>query len=307
MSAERSQLDGFAIGMMTFLCAIWGIQQVVIKLAAHDMLPVVQVGLRSVISAVLVAVVMKAKEIPFFADDGTWKPGVWIGLLFGIEFLTIGEGLHYTSASHMVVFLYTAPIFAALGLQVFLPSERLNAFQWTGIALAFTGIGISFLGGGRGHGGYPHMIWGDLLGLTAGAAWGFTTVVIRSSSLSEAPATKTLLYQLLGAVLLVNGVAFSTGNPATIRMTPLVWASLLFQAVVVSFASYLMWFRLLRSYLASRLGVFSFMTPLFGVIFGVLLLHESVDAAFAIGSALVLAGIIAVSGIHRLLFRPRPE
>lgn len=306
MSAERSQLDGFAIGTMTLLCAIWGIQQVVIKLAAPDMLPVVQIGLRSAISAALVAVVMKAKGITFFAADGTWKPGLWIGLLFGIEFLTIGEGLHYTSASHMVVFLYTAPIFAALGLQVFLPSERLNAVQWAGIALAFAGIGVSFLGGGRGHREYPHMLWGDLLGLTAGAAWGFTTVIVRSSSLSEAPATKTLLYQLLGAVLLVNGVAFSTGNAGAIHMTPVVWASLLFQAVVVSFASYLMWFRLLRSYLASRLGVFSFMTPLFGVIFGVLLLNESLDAVFAIGSALVLAGIVGVSGIHKILLRPRP-
>jgi drug/metabolite transporter (DMT)-like permease len=267
------------------------------------MLPVVQIGLRSGISAVLVGAVMQAKGVRFFVCDGTWKPGLWIALLFGVEFLSIGEGLHYTSASHMVVFLYTSPIFAALGLQIFLPSERLNALQWTGIALAFAGIGVSFLGGGRGHGEYPHMLWGDLLGLTAGAAWGFTTVVVRSSSLSEAPPTKTLLYQLLGAFFLVNIVAFSMGSADSIRMTPVVWASLLFQAVVVSFASYLMWFWLLRKYLASRLGVFSFMTPLFGVVFGVLLLRESIDASFAVGSAMVVAGIAIVSGIHKLFFK----
>jgi drug/metabolite transporter (DMT)-like permease len=70
----------------------------------------------------------------------------------------------------------------------------------------------------------------------------------------------------------------------------------LFQAVIVSFATYLAWFWLLRKYLASRLGVFSFMTPLFGIVFGVWLLDEPLDASFLTGAGFVTAGIILVSG-----------
>lgn len=77
--------------------------------------------------------------------------------------------------------------------------------------------------------------------------------------------------------------------------------SLLFQGVVVCFASYLAWFWLLRRYAASQVSVFSFLTPLFGVSFGVLVLGERVDPAFGIGAALVLAGITVVSapGLRR--------
>jgi len=80
------------------------------------------------------------------------------------------------------------------------------------------------------------------------------------------------------------------------KPTPLAWGSLLFQTLVVSFASYLAWFWLLRHYLASRLGVFSFLTPLFGVAFGVWLLDEPLEASFLVGALLVCAGIVLVSG-----------
>jgi drug/metabolite transporter (DMT)-like permease len=66
--------------------------------------------------------------------------------------------------------------------------------------------------------------------------------------------------------------------------------------VVISFASYLAWFWLLRRYLASRISVFSFMTPLFGVTFGVLILGEPLTPAFGGGALLVLLGITLVSG-----------
>ena len=57
---------------------------------------------------------------------------------------------------------------------------------------------------------------------------------------------------------------------------------------------------LLRRYLASRLSILSFMTPLFGVSFGVLILDEPLDASFVLGALLVLAGITLVSGAELL-------
>ena len=78
--------------------------------------------------------------------------------------------------------------------------------------------------------------------------------------------------------------------------TPQVWASLVFHSVVVSFASFLVWFWLLRQYLASRLGVFSFLTPLFGIVFGAWWLSEPIEASFLMGAVPVLLGIVLVSG-----------
>jgi drug/metabolite transporter (DMT)-like permease len=280
---------------MLLLCAIWGLQQVAIKAAAVDMSPVLQISLRSGISAALIGLLMLCSRVRFWVRDGTWRPGLLAGSLFAFEFLFIAEGLRFTTASHMAVFLYTSPIFTALGLHFFLPDERLRLHQWLGIGVAFSGIVTVFWGGALSPVTTPDMLWGDALGILAGAAWGLTTVTVRASSLSEAPPTKTLQYQLTMAFLLLLPTAWLSGQTATAVFSPIVWVSLLFQGIVVSFASYLVWFSLLRSYLASRLVVFSFMTPLFGVAFGVLLLHEPLTVSFVAGALLVLLGIALVS------------
>ena len=119
--------------------------------------------------------------------------------------------------------------------------------------------------------------------------------MVRCSRLAAAPATQTLLYQLVAAFVLLLGAALFT-DQAHFTPTPTLWASLLFHSVVVSFASFLLWFWLLRKYLASRLGVFSFMTPLFGMALGAWLLQEPIEARFLIGAVPVLMGIVLVSG-----------
>nr|WP_295775146.1 DMT family transporter [Rhodoferax sp.] len=291
----RKALDGRAIGLMLVLCVVWGLQQVALKATAGEIAPIFQIGLRSGVAALLVGLVMVARKERMDLAR-TWRAGLMVGLLFGVEFLLVGEGLRHTSAAHMVVFLYTAPIFAALGLHWRLPAERLGAVQWLGIALAFGGLAFVFFGRGIASAAAPgDTLWGDFLGLLAGAAWGATTVVVRGSRLATAPATQTLLYQLVAACALLLGAAFATGQAHFIP-TPTVWASLLFHSVVVSFASFLLWFWLLRKYLASRLGVFSFMTPLFGMVLGAWLLHEPIEARFLIGAVPVLLGIVLVSG-----------
>lgn len=294
--AAHKEIDGRAGGLMFVLCVIWGLQQVAIKIAAPDMTPIMQIAIRSGIAAALVALVIliRRERLPF--SDATWKPGLLVGFLFALDYLFVGEGLRFTNASRMAIFLYTAPLFAALGLHWKVPAERLKPLQWAGIGLAFIGIIVTFAGRGGGNGGQAPNAWiGDVLGLAGGMAWAATTLAIRFSSLSRAPATMTLFYQLLGACLLLAVAAVALDQTAA-RFTALSVGSLIYQAVIVSFASFLVWFSLLRVYLASRLGVLSFMTPLFGIIFGVWLLNEPLEFSFMAGALLVLAGILLVNG-----------
>lgn len=287
------------MAIMVTLCLIWGFQQVAIKAVAGDIAPMMQVSVRSGGAAVLVWLFNR------FVTRERWLPGIAlrsglaVGALFALEFLFVAEGLRWTKASHVAVLLYTAPLFAAIGLHLKLPDERLARLQWGGIGLAFAGIAVAFLGpalvGGVSPAAGANWLLGDFMALCGGAAWGMTTVIVRTTRLSEAPPTQTLFYQLACAFFLLLPFAFATGQ-TTFRGTPLALASLAFQAVVVAFVSYLVWFWLLRRYFAARLGVLSFMTPLFGVAMGVLLLHEHVDAAFLAGSALVLAGLAIVNG-----------
>lgn len=286
----RKPIDAHASALMLVLCLIWGLQQVALKAVAADISPILQIALRSGVAALLVGMLMLWRGERMALQH--WRPGVVVGLLFALEYLLVGEALRHTSAGRTVVFLYTAPIFAALGLHWRLPAERLGGIQWLGIGLAFAGVVTAFIGGESS--GRQSQWWGDLLALLGGLAWGATTVVIRISRLSQTPPAQTLMYQLLGAFVLLLLAAIGLGQDE-FRSTPLVWVSLFFQSVVVSFASFLVWFWLLRNYLASRLGVFSFLTPVFGVALDAALLGESLEANFLLGSLLVMVGILIVS------------
>lgn len=294
MSVARKNPDAFALQVMLLLCLIWGSQQVMIKLAAGDIAPVMQAAFRNGIAALLVGLLVCLRG--GWAQMGsTWRAGLLAGALFGLEFLFIAEGLKLTSAAHMSVFLYTAPIFTALGLHLRMPAERLRPLQWLGILIAFAGIALAFAGGVSLAELDRRVLLGDALGLLAGLAWGATTVVVRGSRLSDAPATLTLFYQLAVGFVGLLLIALLSGQVGAFTLTPLAVGSVLFQGVVVSFVSYLTWFWLLRKYLASNLAVFSFITPLFGVTFGVLVLGEPLTLNFVAGALLVLAGVIMVS------------
>jgi drug/metabolite transporter (DMT)-like permease len=295
MNAVRQPLDSFAMTTMLALSVVWGLQQVAVKMAAPDMSPIMQTGLRSSVAAFLVCLLIWWRGAAPVPRDTFW-PGVGAAMLFALEFLCISVGLEYTTASHMSVFLYTAPVFTVLGLHWLVPGERLRPVQWLGVLAAFAGIALAFSNGfAEQNQDWFDILVGDALGVLGGLFWAATTVLIRRSALSEAPPTVTLLYQLGGAGVILLVIAASLGQATSFSMTGMVWASLFFQSVIVGFVSFLAWFWMLRRYLASRISVFSFLTPLFGVLFGVVLMNDPIGLRFAGGAALVLAGIVLVN------------
>jgi drug/metabolite transporter (DMT)-like permease len=293
VSSERKPADALAVSMMVVLCMCWGFQQVTIKIAAAGISPIMQAGLRSIIATLLLLGWARLRGIPLFGRDGTLPGGLAAGVLFAAEFVFIYAGLTYTAASRMVVFIYLAPCLTALGLQWFVPGERLNAVQWAGVMLAFLGVALAFADGFSTAAG-PTLI-GDAFGVIAAALWAATTVLVRSTRLTSASAAKTLFYQLAISALVLPLVSLAVGETGVSALTPTVVASLAYQSVIVAFASYLAWFWLLTRYLAGRLAVFSFLTPLFGVAFGVIFLSEPVSAAFLGAALLVGAGIALVN------------
>ena len=121
-----------AIALMLMLCLSWGFNQIAVKLALPDIPPMLQAHdpLRRR-AAGAAADRAAARRANCSSATARWAPGLFAGLLFGIEFVLIFSGLLLTSASRAVVFLYTAPFFVALGSYQFL-GERLRASQWGG-------------------------------------------------------------------------------------------------------------------------------------------------------------------------------
>ena len=279
-----------AFGLMVLLCAIWGMQQVAIKVAAAGISPILQAGLRSGVAAVLVFAWAHWRGISLSAHDNSLRPGLFAGLLFALEFVFIFVGIDHTTVSRMVVFLYTAPCFTVLGLHFFVPGERMGWRQAAGVLLAFAGLVLAFVD--KASGGTP---LGDAFGVLAALFWAATTVLIRATALAKVTATKVLLYQLAVSAAVMFPLSWLVGERGITALSASTLWAMAYQIVMVAFISYLAWFWLLTRYLAGRLLVFSFLTPLFGVWFGMLLMDDQPSLHFFIAAAMVVAGIVLVN------------
>ena len=293
MAVTRRPLDMTAYAVMLICTLLWGLQQVTVKVAATGVSPVMQGGIRSVLATVLLLVWSRGRGIALFERDRTMAPGLVAGCLFAVEFFLIYYGLAHTLASRMVIFIYLAPVLTAIGLAWWVPSERLSALQWLGVALAFTGIVAAFADGYAS--GDRQTLLGDACGVLAAALWAATTVLIRATRLSGARAEKTLLYQLAVSALLLPIASFALSEPGVILLDAVTVSMLLYQGVIVAFASYLAWFWLLTRYYAARLSVFAFIAPLAGVAFGVILLSERLSTSFIAAALMVAVGIALVN------------
>lgn len=292
---RKAQLDTKAVVLLVVCSMLWGLAQVAVKVGLGEIPPLLQAALRSLGAAALLLLWMRWRRLPVWQRDGSGRGGLLAGLLFAAEFGCIFMGLQYTSASRMAVFVYLAPFVVALGMPFIAHSERLHAVQVAGLGVAFAGVAWAFAEGFSAPGAGPLQWLGDALGIAAAVLWGCTTFALRGSRLSNAAPEKTLLYQLgvsgvaLGAAALFKAEAW----PQSWSALPL--AALAFQAVVVSFASFLTWFWLLRHYAATRVSAFVLLTPVFGLLAGVLLLGEPLTARLLLALVAVCVGIALVN------------
>jgi drug/metabolite transporter (DMT)-like permease len=298
MSADKPHhvvrpLDPAAVALIVALCLSWGFNQVSVKLAIGDIPPLLQGTIRSIGAAVLLAAWCRLRGIPLFARDGSLWPGIAAGAGFGLEFILIYQGLAYTTATRAVLFIYLAPFFIVLGTRVFLPADRFNASQWLGLAFSFAGMAVAF--GVPTPALDPRQMFGDVMMVGAAIAWAATTLIIKASRLNRISSEKVMLYQLAVSALMFVIAAWFAGEHIAHTPSALALGAMLYQTIWIVCVTYVLWFALVVRYSANRLSVFTFLTPLFGVVAGHLVLGEPLTFAFAAAVAFVALGLVLVN------------
>ena len=280
-SPQSRPLDALAIAVTVGLCLTWGFNQVAIKLAIHDIPPLIQSAVRSAVAALCVAGLCAAARNSVVQARRHALAGIAAGVLFAVEFLLVYRGLVWTTATRAVLFLYTAPFFVVIGSRLFIPGDHFYPSQWLGLTISFVGIVIAF--GLPTPAADPYQMLGDIMVLGGAAAWGVTTLIIKASPLSRVSAEKTMLYQLVvsAPLLAIGAVVF--GEHIDAMPSALAIGAFAYQALWVVSVTFVIWFALIVRYSANRLSAFTFLTPLFGVAAGYLVLDEPLTPAFAAG------------------------
>lgn len=291
---ETQGLPLTAALLLGFLCFLWGANSVTIKISSQGLPPLMTATLRSMIAGALVWAYARRKGHRVSFPPGQTRHAPILGLLFGLEFLFLYWGLSFTPASRSLIFLYTHPFWVALGAHLLLKSDRLTPVKLSGLVLAFCGVAAVLRA--RSPELPPHYLIGDLMELVAAIFWAANTLYVKHITASmELDHYQTLFAQLTYAIPILVLGSFLFELPAEIHLTWAVSAALLYQSVVVAFASYLVWFWMICRYTVSGLSAFTFMAPLFGVILGGLVLNEAVPPLVWVGLACVAGGVYVVN------------
>jgi len=294
MRERKEHLDALAVSLLLACCLFWGFQQILIKTTVGEVPPLWQAALRFAGATVLLALWCGWRGVRLFERDGTLPAGLLAGALFAGEFTCIYLGLRDTAASRLTVFLYTAPFVVALLLPRIVPSEKLRPAQWLGLSIAFAAVALAFSEGFNGQ-STARQLRGDALALAAGLLWGLTTLVIRGSKMATVSAEKTLFYQVAVTAAVAPLLSLALGERWSLQYSGDAWVSIGLQTVIGAFASYLAWMWMLRHYPATQLSSFTFLAPLFALLFGVALLDEKLTVQLVIALAAVAAGIVLVN------------
>jgi drug/metabolite transporter (DMT)-like permease len=295
---SKDYLDLKAVVILIVVTLFWGFNYPAIKISNQGVSPIFASTLRSVIASICGLIYCLRKEERLFHTDVMLFHGVMVGLLFGVEFACIYFGLLYTDVARSVLFVYLSPFVVAIGAHFFLKGDRLTFLKILGLVLAFTGIFIVF--GGRPKTAKATMVLGDILQITAAVLWGATTLYIKKFMANRVEPIHTFLYQLVFSIPILLIVSLILEPKWIYKIDPYIVASLFYQSVIIAFITYLVWFKLIHNYSVSRLSAFTFFTPIFGVLFGILFLHEELTVSLMIGLPMVSMGIFLVNWRRRI-------
>jgi drug/metabolite transporter (DMT)-like permease len=128
-----------------------------------------------------------------------------------------------------------------------------------------------------------------------GALWAATTLLVKATSLIKVAPERALGYQVATSIPILAVAVWISGERLTHFPGPLALSLLAYQAFWVVGLTFLLWFALVKTYSASKLSAFTFITPLFGVIASYFIMHDKLSLAFGAAALLVIAGLYLVN------------
>ena len=289
------------LGRLVLLAAVWGLAFVFIRVAVVPLGPFALVEVRVLIAGTALLLYLRLLGLPLDLR-GRWRTYLTLACLgSALPFVLIASAQQVITASFAVILVSTSPLFGALVAAAAL-GERLTARRLGGLVLGIAGVAL-LIGWNPSTEPLPP-VWAIACALGAAALYGIAGVYTRMA-VQDMPAIAAAAgSQFAGAMLLLPFVAFA---PPAAMPTALEWANVVALALVSSAFAFILYFQLIRNVGPVKTLTVNFLTPLFGVGGGVLLLGERVSVNMIAGAAVILAGTALVLGAAATTARPPPR
>ena len=278
---------------VTFL---WGLSFPAAKIGLRGVEPFTFLWLRGLISAGIVFLVMLLRRMPVLPPrlgGGRESADFWINAcLHNLMFLTYYHGVNHTTAGRASLFLYAQPLILTGLAAWILPQERVGVRAVAGFAAASLGMTLLFGDRLSSSGGSTWL--GDVIVILAAVLWAVQSIFLKMRLRSFDAFRITAWTQLL-AVPPFFLVASLRGEPWPDLGDANVLAGVGYNGLIGTGLAMIPWLWLLKDYPAGRVSAFMFLTPVFGVFLGALLLAEPLTTLMLGGAILISAGIYLVN------------
>ncbi len=243
----------------------------------------------TIAAAILLLITRLRRYDPPIEKKDYWKIFGLGVIIIPFNQLTYLYGQSLTGAGHASLLFATTPIWIFIMAMIHL-KEKLMVRRVSGIIVAVIGVGIIMFGGAVKIG--KEYLVGDLIILLAVLAWSYYTI-LGKPLVKKYGAFRVTAYALsFGTLLYIPFGLYATTRVDYSQVTMGAWLSVLYMAIGISVAAYVLWYWVLKHIEASRMAVFHNIQPVIASAMGYFWLGEPLGAPFVIGGLIVLAGVI---------------
>lgn len=289
MFSERTKIwAGFAVTSF-----VWGSTWMAIKIGLTSVPPLFAAGVRFLIAATVLWVIIKLKAIVVPRDRNTMLLYATLAVLsYSVPFGLVYWGTQFIPSGLSSILFAAYPFWVAIFSQLMLPGEQLNVAKVAGIVLGFTGIVIIF--SGDVHWGAVTGFLGMIAVLSTTVMQGFCTILLKKYGQPISPFVINHVGMLLGGALLLVA-SFAGEDHGAIVWDAAAIGSILYLSLVGSVLAFVSYHWLLKRIEAVYLSLIAFINPIVAVILGAIVLRETLTPSVFLGATFVLSGILVAN------------
>jgi drug/metabolite transporter (DMT)-like permease len=283
-------MDRRAWSLLLVLGAIWGASYLFIKIGLRDLSPGMVAWARVVLAAlVLVPLAIRG------ADISWWRRRLPMLALVGLlqvagPFVLIALGEQQISSALAGILVASTPLFTAVLAIRFDQEERSTGIRLVGIGLGFVGVALLL---GVDLGGSGSQLLGGAAVLLAGLGYAIAALLAKHRLGDAEPVSIAAGVMVASAVLLAPlGLATMPGSAP--GLGPLAAVAAL--GLVGTGVAFAIFYALIARVGTARTYVVTYIAPGFAVVYGALLLGESIGVATVAGLALIVGGSWLAAG-----------
>ncbi|HYR83315.1 MAG TPA: EamA family transporter [Terriglobia bacterium] len=284
-SSPRSPLQPLAFAL---LCGIWGSTWLAIKVGYGGIGAFNVAALRFFVAGALFVPIAFVLRAPWPRGSTEWGVVAVVGVfLFALDYGLIYWGEQWLETGLAAVLFAVNPIVTAIAAHLYVPGERLTLRKLGGTLLAFLGVAGLFADKLQ----IDSSKLAPMVAILVAAAFAtIATVVTKRHGGALHPAALNAPAMLIGAALLAVA-SFAAGDGLRTPRDPAAWWAIGYLAIAGSIVTFLLYFRLLKTWSATTLSFIAVFTPLVALVLGYIALGERPTVFVALGTALILLGV----------------